>query len=356
MFKEIAYGLCYEYKTWRFSIATKNTIYTYLNNERKKSFGDKNKDSTIYIIRSINDKSMFYTGPIHNQMANYFYVISHIKYAQLKGWIPVVDQLNYPVYNSMPYPINESMNAWEYFWKQPSDITLEDAYISKNVVLSKRGWFAQWDMGYDVSNYTNQEVVERYRLLSELVPMNERTKEYCDGIKNCLFSRKDRVLGVSVRIGGHSENAFSQGAGHPKQASVEEMIAIVGNRLEKWDMEKVFLATDSDYAIEKFREVFGQSLIVMPRMRSPVGYDRKSDSEKPMYVSDNIIQTTKDYIAEMELLAMCTGLLGSISSGLRYAVVRNGSKYEKIEILDFGKFADKNRSINGIKDIKKGNK
>ncbi len=340
MVKQIVKRLWYEYKTWRFPIATKNILYAFFNREIKKCFGDKNEDITVYIIRSINDKSKFYTGPVHNLMANYFYVISHMKYAQLKGWIPVVDQLNYPVYNSMKEPINGAQNAWEYFWKQPSDVKLEDAYKSKNVVLSKRGWFGQWDMGYDIENYTNKKTIKQFYELAELVPMNEKTQQYCNRTKDSVFSGQDRVLGVSVRIAGHSETAFSQGAGHPRQPSSEEMIKIVKDRLQRWDMNKVFLATDSDYAVAKFREAFGQDLIVMTRMRSPIGYDQKDDMLKPMYDSRNIVQTTMDYIAEMELLSACNGLIGSISSGLRYAVVKNGSKYDEIEILDLGKFQD----------------
>jgi len=78
-------------------------------------------------------------------------------------------------------------------------------------------------------------------------------------------------------------------------------------------------------------------------MRSPIGYDQKDDPQKPMYSSNNRIQTTKDYIAEMELLAICNGLLGSVSSGLRYAIVKNNLQYNYFEILDYGKFEDKRK-------------
>ena len=51
----------------------------------------------------------------------------------------------------------------------------------------------------------------------------------------------------------------------------------------------------------------------------------------------------------MEALASCTGLLGSVSSGLRYAVVRNNGKYEKIKILDYGRFNDERRRGDKVK-------
>lgn len=332
-----------QYRKFTFMAATKNIIYHWKTREKQCFFGEKNADKQFYVVRSLDDTSKYYIGARHNLMANYFYVLSHLAHAQENKLLPVVDQLKYPVYISQKEPVNGSCNPWEYFWKQPYGNVLEEVYQSKHVTLSKQSWFGEWDMGYDITNYTDPEIVKQYHALSELVPLNQQTRCYCDEIRKKLFSEQDRILGVSVRIGGHSETAFAQGAGHPRQASAEEMIEIVKDRLQRWDMQKVFLATDSDYAISKFREAFGEALIVMPRMRISIGSEKIRDAAKPMFAAENIIQTTMDYIAEMELLAACTGLLGSVSSGLRYAVVRNGSKYEQIEILDFGRFEDKQK-------------
>ena len=332
-----------QYQKFTFGAATKNIIYHWKTRERYKSFGSENADKRYYVIRSIADTSKYYIGARHNLMANYFYVLSHLAHAQENGLSAVVDQLYYPVYISQKMPVNGSYNPWEYFWEQPYGNTLEEIYRSKHVLLSKQSWYGEWDMGYDVEKYTDKDLVARYHELSDLVPLNKQTKWYCDEVSEGLFSGKDKVLGVSVRIGGHSKEAFSQGPGHPRQPSAEEMVEIVENRLVEWNMDKVFLASDSDYAVEKFKEMFGQDCIVMSRMRSPVGYDQKRDMLKPMYASENIIQTTKDYIAEMEMLSRCDGLLGTVSSGLRYAVVRNNVKYDKIEILDFGRFVDRNK-------------
>lgn len=338
-----------QYQKFTFKTATKNIIYNWQTREKYMSFGSKNPDKRFYVIRSLADTSKYYIGPRHNLMANYFYVLSHLANARLNGWIPIVDQLNYPVYISQPRPIHGSYNAWEYFWEQPSAYSLEEVYKSKHVILSKQNWYWQWDMGYDVVNYINQELVSQYHDLSCLVPLNKQMKSYCQEVKDNLAMVNERVLGVSVRITGHSANAFYQGPGHPKQPSAEEMVHIVETYLDLWNMKKVFLATDSDYAVMKFQEAFGNHLITMSRLRSPIGYDQKKDSVKPMYAVDHIIQTTKDYLAEMEALASCTGLLGSVSSGLRYAVVRNNGKYEKIKILDYGRFNDERRRGDKVK-------
>lgn len=332
-----------QYQKFTFGAATKNIIYHWKTRQKQCSFGEKNPDKRFYVIRNVDDKSKYFIAARPNLMTNYFFVLSHLVYAQKNNLSPVVDQLNYPVYISQKEPVNGTYNPWEYFWEQPYGNVLDEVYKSKNVILSKRSGFWEWDLAYDIPKYTDKDVVKQYHELSKSIPLNQQTQQYCNEIRKNVFSDQDRILGVSVRIAGYSENAFYQGPGHPRQPSAEEMIEIVKDRMQKWNMQKVFLATDSDYAVEKFREAFGEALIVMPRMRSPIGYDQKRDMLKPMYAPRNIIQTTTDYIAEMELLAACTGLLGSISAGLKYAVVRNGAKYERIEILDFGKLEDKNK-------------
>ena len=105
-----------QYQKYTFVNATKNLIYHWQTREKRISFGMLNPDKTFYVIRSIDNKNRFYIGPTNNLLANYFYVLSHLVYAQKKGWIPVIDMLNYHVYNSLPYPVNGTMNAWEYFW------------------------------------------------------------------------------------------------------------------------------------------------------------------------------------------------------------------------------------------------
>ena len=94
-----------QYQKYTFDVATKNLVYHWKTRERHKSFGEKNPDKHFYAIRSLDDTSKYYIGPRHNLMANYFYVSSHLAYAQKNNLQPVVDQLNYPVYISQPIPL-----------------------------------------------------------------------------------------------------------------------------------------------------------------------------------------------------------------------------------------------------------
>lgn len=329
-----------QFRKYNTGVALRNLLYNWFNREKHSSYGTLNQDKVFYVIRSLNDTSPLYIGTRHNLLANYFYTLSHLAYARERDWIPVVDQLNYPVYNSLPKPLGGTMNAWEYFWEQPSSYTLDEVYRSANVVLSKRSWYGQWDMGYETEKYYDEELVKLFSALSDTVPLNRAVKERCEQIREKYFIPDRKVLGVSVRVSGHSRRAYLQAPGHPIQADNEEMLGICMERLQEWGMDSIFLATDSEATVAAFRECFRDRLIVIPRQRCQIQLEGADDPLKPMYSPESIYQTSLDYLTEMELLAGCTALLGSISSGLRYAVVRNSARYEHMDILDFGRFRD----------------
>lgn len=326
------------FKKWGCINTVKNILYHVKTSERRKCFGGENAEDVVYIIRSIDDKSRLYTGPIHNLLANYFYVLSHIKYANERQWIPVVDQMNYPVYNGKMEKINGTMNPWEYFWEQPGRIALDDAYKSKNVVLSKRSWFMQWNMGYDAHEYSDKQTISMFYGLMKQAELNKNTQIYISKKENGLFPKESKILGVAVRYGGHSTNCYYHGSGHPIQPAVNELVELVKRRYEEWNMDYIFLTSDEQSAVEDFDKIFGDKLIVLPRKRCREGRTYNKQNPNPMYTMENIYQTSLDYLTEMELLAKCSALIGSITSGLRYAIIRNNMKYEHCEIIERGFF------------------
>ena len=337
-----------QFQKYTVPVATKNIIYHFLTRERKTSYGTAHPNETIYIIRSIADRSPFYIGPVHNLLANYFYVLSHIQYARSKGWIPVVDQLNYPVYNSQSTPIHGTKNPWEYFWLQPGGLTLEEAYQCKNVVLSKQSWFWEWDMGYNSAKYMNKEIIGFYHSLLETTPLNAVTKKLVESAQQMTLSLKPqkKILGVNVRIGGHAVRSAIHGNGHPIQPEIEDLIAIVKSKMIEWKMDYIFLASDTDFAVNKFKKEFQDVLIVYPRIRTEIGKEFSRDFLKQLYAPGMEYQTALNYLIEMELLSMCSALIGSITSGLRYAIIENNNQYEHVDILENGYFDDKNKRFN----------
>ena len=323
-----------QYKKYNLITANKNIIYHWITREKRKSFGKFNPDKTFYVIRSIDYKNKFYIGPVNNLLANYFYVLSHLRYAQINGWIPVVDMLNYPVYNSLPYPINGTMNAWEYFWQQPSQYTLDEVYRSRNVILSKQNWFSQYDMGYELSHYEDKELIKKFFQLAATVPLNSKIENIINQKSKEIFKNKKDILGIAFRFGGHSKKHFAKATGHPVQPDIEEMIKLAKIYLDKWDMQYIFLTSDTEEAVQAFKKTFKDKLIVLKRKR--FSELLKKGEINNLYSQGNLYQTSLNYLTEMILLSRCDCLIGSINSGLRYAVIQNNCKYKNVKILNYG--------------------
>ncbi len=334
-----------QYKKYGMVPATKNLIYHWHTRERKASFGSRNPDKTFYVIRPIDFSSPFYIGAELHLLANYFYVLSHLPYAQEKGWIAVIDQQNYLVYNSLPNAIYGTKNAWEYYWQQPYHYELNEVYHSKNVVLSKQNWFSKWDMGYNTANYTNKKIISFYNNLTESFQLQPHVKEYIEKILNDIFPRQKKVLGVSVRYVGYSRRSYYQAPGHPIAPELSELIEIVKKRFIEWDMDLIFLTSDDQESIQLFEMIFGKKLVFLPRNRTNSSKKYNKKNINPLYWEHNIYQTSLSYLTEMELLAKCNGLIGSVTSGLRYAIIKNNNKYEHVEIIDKGRFPGFNTNV-----------
>lgn len=332
-----------QYKTYRPVPATKNLLYHAFNWERKKSFGSKNADKTVYIIRPINDASPFYIGVRHNLMANYFYAAAHIQYAVNNGWVPVVDHKNYSVYTSICGIVNGIDNAWEYFFKQPFHVTLADAYESKNVILSRRGWVKPILLEYEAADYTNKALINRLNDTVKNIPLLDKIVKDIQDYWGTCFTPGEKVLGVCFRFAGHSKLSSINANGHPIAPDVGQLMDIVEQMMHDWGMDKVFFASDEANAVKQFKEKFGTRLVALDRKRSDALIQYNPANPNPMYAAAAMYDTTLAYITEMEMLARCTCLIGSINTGLRYAVVRNNAAYEHVKIIDCGRFPDRNK-------------
>lgn len=312
--------------------------YRLENQEKRCSYGNLHPNKIFYVIRSINDSSKFYEGVKLNLLANYSYVISHIMYANKKGYIPVIDQKNYPVYNKENFIVNGTDNPWEYFWVQPFGINLEEVYKSQNVILSNRSWYQPGNPQYSIESHKNIDSINKYNRLMQLVPLNDSIKDHIDNVTDLIFGNKKRILGVSMRTNGHSKNSCFHAPGHPIQPTVDELIQVVRQKISSWDADYVFLATEQEDNIEDFRDAFGDKLIVYPRKRYQGLKSRGEMNSSVLYKNGSKYQTSLDYLTEMELLSRCDFLIGSITSGLRYAIFKNGGKFKHLEVLDYGCF------------------
>ena len=310
-------------------------MYRVETRHRWISPGNENPDKIFYVIRGVDHHSKHYTGVAMNLLANYSYVLAHMIYADKRGWLPVVDQAHDPVNTSENFPIHGTKNPWEYFWCQPVPYNLEEVFHSKHVILSRRSWYLPGELGYSAEKHQDKALLHRYRQLSDRVPLNRETQEHIDAVTKKYFPSGKKILGISMRRGGAAREDTYHAPNHPIQPTPDEMLKVVWDKMKLWGIDFVFLATEEQHYIDYFIDALGDKLIYLPRKRY-VGWKKYTEEENPLYQPGHRYQTALDYLTEMEMLARCQCLIGSITSGLRYALIRNGGLYEHVKILENG--------------------
>lgn len=319
--------------------------------ERRLCRGGNNPDRTFYVIRSRIDT--------WGLIACYNHVLGHIKLALEQGYIPVVDMKNYSNTYLEPEKLHKE-NAWEYYFHQPTDHTLEEAYRSRHVILmdgmppkeahprgqgklyldyfkQKAGDFqavsaSQKESGGENERNIREEVEYNTRVIREHMRIRREVQAHIGEQYQKLFSKEEKVLGVLCR---GTDISLRRPTGHSVMPRTEEMIGRAGELMEQWGCARIFLTTEETAAVERFREAFGDRVFYTEcarygdtgdRLLADIQFDRKNDR----YLRG------LEYLTNIALLSRCDCLLGVYVGGTVGALEMNGGRYEHVEIMDLG--------------------
>ncbi len=303
--------------------------------ERRLCRGGNNPDRTFYVIRSRIDT--------WGLIACYNHVLGHIKLALEQGYIPVVDMKNYSNTYLEPEKLHKE-NAWEYYFHQPTDHTLEEAYRSRHVILMDgmppkeahpRGqgklyldYFKRKASGTE----TEKEIRYNTKIIREHMRIRREVETHIEQQYEKLFPEGERVLGVLCR---GTDISLRRPAGHSVMPRTEEMIRRAGALMERWGCSRIFLTTEEAAAVEQFREAFGDRLFftdcarygdTRDKLLADIRFDRKNDR----YLRG------LEYLTNIVLLSKCDCLLGVYVGGTTGALEMNGGAYDHVEIMDLG--------------------
>ena len=302
----------------------------YFNREDKmlrgerKCFGDQNPDKTFFLIK-MDNYGMGVLG--------YFNcVLGYIKYAQNKGFIPVVDMKNYPNTYLEKEEVGK-INSWEYYFDQPSEYALDDVYKSKNVMMSSGIntvetsptvlWF------YFCRRRSKKRAQEYYRIIGNQLKINQRTQSILDDYYHRILSGK-RVIGV-VKRGTDIINC----SGHAIQPELSELIDRTKKMQTAWNCEYVFLATEEASTVTAFQEIFGDKLLTNSCARIS-NYSKGTIGNISFNRTNDKYLKGLEYLTTVYLLSQCTCLIASLVGATGGALGLNGDKYENIYIYDLG--------------------
>ena len=303
--------------------------------EKKRCFGKLNTDKTFYVIRF--DKSGF------GLMTIWKLVLAHIEYAYKNNYIPIIDLKNY--YSMMIQNIDciGKYNAWEYYFEQPDNgYTLEEIYHSKNVILAKKNIKLSEGVQLVKMPMTEEEFCF-WTHISSLIPVKKEVELMAQSIKQELFPKGKKILGVSIRF----EYSFLEEINHKivdkhsAQPKIEEIIKDIEYYMVQWECEYCFMAIDDKEMLEILKRSIGDKCIYIDRWRRSFWRERELKMEPySSYFDYPLRDTVKDrgieYLSELLLLSKCDCFLAGKSSGNIFAYLKNGQQYEHICIYEKG--------------------
>ncbi|MBP3196387.1 MAG: hypothetical protein J6N21_05210 [Butyrivibrio sp.] len=253
--------------------------------------------------------------------------LRYICYALQHNYYPVVDMTGC-ISPFIKKGEEDTNDWWALYFEQPlhKDVSIDSfsqvikcdyndsvgfPYGREAVLLKKSRWF--WGNMYETYFHLNDK--------SLLYIENERKK---------LFgSEKKKILGVKLR-----GTDYKIAVGHPIQPPVDRVIKEVQRVHNRYD--KIFLATEEYANVKRFKDIFGDKLIVD---EDNAYFDVDDDSMLSNTIfekEDAEYQSGLEYLGSIMLLAECDGLIGGINGGTIASAYINNGRYDYLKLIYLG--------------------
>lgn len=193
----------------------------------KKNFSTNRK---LYIIRS--------RGKTEGLLSTVFFVMQEIYWAIENKYIPFVDFNDSNCQYHENRIINNTNNAWEYYFLQPSKLNYQDVMINKCNLLS--GW----------TLYKKKRKI--YMLDSSIIHFQPYIYEIVEKIKRKQFANQS-ILGVFIR---GTDYVSLKPKNHPIQPSIDEVIKKIKEFYNKYNVEKIYVVTEDFSYYERIKSEF----------------------------------------------------------------------------------------------------
>lgn len=291
--------------------------------EQKKSYGEQNSDKTFYVIRP-------YTNSNEGLMSLLLNVCRHIIYAEKKGFIPIVDFLNYKT----QYSDDRNENIWEDYFRQLSPYDLDEVYSSKNVILcglkpTREEYFEPYVRFEEDEVSLARSIIKKYiRLSSEAAARLLREEQHI---------RPAECIGVYLR---GTDYLTIKPVGHYIQPTVEQAAEYIDSYLETHDVSRIFLVTEDDGIYRKMLERYPEKLTVAgfdSFISDYAGEGYLFSSDKLDQISPSRYERGMNYLIKELLLSRCPCIVGGNTCG-SWAAVAFSEEDTRFHIFDLGQY------------------
>ena len=159
---------------------------------QKITYGEKNPDKNFWIIQVNTD--------VRGVFSIASGILESIEYLDANGYLPVVDLKNSYCGLIQPESRRGKENAWEYFFDQPSSVSLDEVYSSRNVNISSE--LPSEKARVILSGYPTllpREISYVSVLAKKYIRPSEQVKKYIDQLSEKI-PKGEKILGVSLRV------------------------------------------------------------------------------------------------------------------------------------------------------------
>ena len=266
------------------------------------SFGSRNPDRVFYVIWRAPIPAGFF--------ANLSYVLCHLMVADSLGMEPVVDFENFPTLYNEEEEIQGTRNAWEYYFRQTSSVSLRELYESRHVFFCDGKWPVGFGFGVAGIPGARQAFDKYVKVLPDIA----------DGVSVWMEELGTRALGIHFR--GQEQRRASD---HPLGPTKQQMLEVATRIIREGSFGRIFLVTEDQGYLDLFRNEFGNAVIATDSFRTR-GENAYRIRPRPLHR----YMLGREVLVDALLLSRCQALIASSSNVSEFAKLMNGDRYDVV--------------------------
>ena len=251
-------------------------------------------------------------------------VVCHLHVARRFGLTPVVDFTSaYPTeYNDSEFEQQDSRqrtNAWDYFFKPVSSLTLDEAYRCRRILSSVRSFPNRYPV-------TISHIKELRKLTCETIQPSPEIATEVEAIYSEHFIHHT-VLGVHYR--GQEQKTMPY---HPLSPTVDQLHAAIDLAITNHGFDRIFAVSEDADHIASIQARYGSMVIANPHFRTQA--PTNAYRIKPRAMHKYLLG--REILIDALLLARCEGLVSGPSTVNEFCRSYNDEKYIIDLVIDNG--------------------
>ena len=270
------------------------------------------------------------------------YVMAKTIKAVELGYIPIVDLKNL-ITQYIKDDRKFKDNAWEYFFKQPYNFSLDIIDEIENSQIVQ--WESEIEYDYPLEldpmplNKQNIEQVQHLNDHIKYLQFSDELQKYIDENYKKIVGDETEILGIAAR--GTDYKAL-QPYYHPIPAKTSQLINEAKSLIKKYHYKKIYVATEDKQIYETFKKEFGDMLL--PNIQYM--YDKYENAENIYLARVKVNRPNNNYLLGMEyllsmyILSRCKSFIASNCGAVYFVGVLSKcyKDMEYVHVWDRGRY------------------